>query len=84
MRQQRKRNGLRISYSLSKIHWASNPTARVYILGFSTFQAFQHLSQEYSDSFILVVRVIYSFIVSCSYHVTVINLSVFNFYITVY
>ena len=45
MRQQRERNGLRISYSLSKIHWASNPhcpglhIGLFNISGFPTFQS---------------------------------------------
>ena len=47
---------------------------------FIIFQAFQHFSQEYSDSSFLVARLIYSFIVSCSYHVTVTSSSVFQCY----
>ena len=33
-------------------------------MGFQTFQTFKHFSQEYSDSFVLAARLIYSFIVS--------------------
>ena len=84
IRQQRERNGLRISYSLSKIHWASSPHYPGLHIGLFDIQAFQYFSQEYADSFILVVRAHVLFIVSCSYHVTVINFSVFGFYIIVY
>ena len=47
-------------------------------LGF-TYRAFQHFSQEYSDSSILVALFIYSFMVFCSYHVLVTSFSTFYF-----
>ena len=36
----------------------------VYIIGFQAFQTFKHFSQEYSDSSVLVTRLIFLFIVS--------------------
>ena len=44
-----------------------------------TFQAFKHFSLGYSDSSVIVARLIYSFIV-CRYHVKVTSSSVFYVY----
>ena len=49
-------------------------------IGLFNISAFRNSSQEYSDSSILVARLIYSFIVSCSYHATATSFSVFYFY----
>ena len=84
MGQQRERNGHHISYSLSKIHRASNPHCPSLHIGLFNISGFPTFQSG-------VLRLFYSscaahvfFIVSCSYHVTVINFSVFNFYIIVY
>ena len=60
------------------------------LIGLSTFQAVRPFIQEYSDS-ILVAQLIYLFIVSCMFHVTVTRtmlqkqVSVFSIFIfTVY